>query len=402
MTEEGIKKRILFVDDEPYVLQGLKRLLRPQRHLWKMTFCGSGADALDEMKETTFDIIISDMRMPNIDGIQLLDRVKTLYPGVVRFILSGHADKEMIIRSVGPAHQFLSKPCDAALLKSAISRAFALRDLLQNDQLLDIVKDASKLPTLPELYQKLTEQLNSSTSTSHDIAGIISQDISMTAKILQLVNSAFFGLPRNIDSIDQAVSLLGVETINSVVLTAGVFDTFKESQVKAFSIRDIYSHSIATGTYASRMVKSRIKDRKIAEEAMLAGMTHDFGKLVFISTGHADWEAAFKRHKEEKRPLHELEQEMLGITHAEVGAYLLGLWAFSDEIVEAVAFHHYPSKAHTRTFGTLAALHIANAFEQKYSRKDVAPQLDREYLEAIELENALDEFEGMCQPNDEE
>jgi len=390
------KKRILFVDDEPRILEGLKRMLRSQRHDWDMHFVGSGKEALATMETDDFDIIISDMRMPGMDGVELLNKVKELYPGMVRFILSGHADKEMILQSIGPTHQFLSKPCDTEVLKSSITRTLGLRTLLKNERILRNIKDAGKLPTLPELYQKVSDKLRSATSDIKDIAEVISMDIPVTAKILQLVNSSFFGLPRQIGDVESAISLFGIDIITSVILTSGVFEEFNSSAINKFHIRDIYSHSVKTGTYASNIVKQQIKDKKMAEEARLAGMIHDFGKLVFVSTGSEEWEEAYSRHRKEKRPLHQVEQEMLGITHAEVGAYLLGVWGVSDNIVEAVAFHHRPDKGHTKSFGTMAAIYLANVFENNQCSKGIHLALDEDYINTIGMTEALPELEKVC------
>lgn len=388
--------RVLFVDDEPNVLKGLKRMLRSMRHQWDMDFSENGTEALAKMEESPFDIVVSDLRMPGIDGIELLKKVKKRYPRTVRFILSGNVDEEMIIQSVGPAHQFLSKPCDAEILKSTVSRAFALRRLLSRGKVLDVVTDPGRLPTLPELYHQFRAVLNSTTSTAADIGEVIARDVSISTKILQLVNSAFFGVPRKIDNMGQAVAYLGVETINSIVLTTGMFDRFEESRVREFGIRGIYGHSVAAGVCAGKILRSHIRNRKMAEECILAGMVHDFGKLAFITTGHEDWRAVFKRHVDENRPLHEVEQEMLGITHAEIGAYLLGVWGVSDNIVEAVAFHHRPSGGHTSTFGTLTALHLANVFEHRLSSDGPVPEVDEEYIADLGLTHDLPEIEAVC------
>ena len=111
MTDTPAKTRILFVDDEPLVLQGLQRMLRPMRNEWEMAFVESGRRALEEMATLPFQVVVSDMRMPGMNGAQFLSHVQELYPRTVRLILSGHADKDLIMKCVGTAHQFLAKPC---------------------------------------------------------------------------------------------------------------------------------------------------------------------------------------------------------------------------------------------------------------------------------------------------
>jgi HD-like signal output (HDOD) protein len=386
----------MFVDDEPKVLDGLRRMLHVMRNEWDMVFAPDADTALNLLKEQPFDVIVSDMRMPGKDGVQLLSEVKDLYPSMVRFILSGHADKALIVRSVGPTHQFLSKPCDTEVLKNTISRALALREVFHGERLIKLVKDTSSLPTLPELYQKLHNVLNSPKSSMKEVAEIISSDVAMTAKILQLVNSAFFALPTHIDSIAQAVSLLGIETINSIVFTTSVFDKFDENQATVFKIRDMYNHSIGVGTYAARIIKHQLKDQKMAEEATFAGMVHDVGKLIMIKSQNEIWQEAFKKAINQKKPLYLFEKESLGITHAEIGAYLLGLWGLSDNIVEAVAFHHEPSKSINQEFGSITAVHLANQFQGQSTNGDKDRTIDSDYITNLKLEDKLPDFEAVC------
>ncbi|MEO7650489.1 MAG: response regulator, partial [Bryobacteraceae bacterium] len=104
-------KQLLFVDDEPKVLEGLKRSLRPMREDWNMSFVTSGAEALQTLEQAPFDVIVSDMRMPVMDGAQLLNEVRQRFPQVVRIVLSGQSDKELIYQSIAATHQYLDKPC---------------------------------------------------------------------------------------------------------------------------------------------------------------------------------------------------------------------------------------------------------------------------------------------------
>jgi putative nucleotidyltransferase with HDIG domain len=397
MEKAAATKRILFVDDEPNILTGLQRLLRSHRHEWEMVFVNSAEEALARLEQETFHIIVSDLRMPRINGAQLLCKVQQRYPDVARFILSGHANTDMILQSVSAAHQFLAKPCDADKLQEAITRAFSLRDIFNSQTLLNIVRNASTLPTLPDLYNELTEALQSSNSSAERIAKIISQDVMMSAKVLQLVNSAFFGLSRKVDSIGQAVALLGAEIINNVVLTTGVFGTYDQAMVETYEIREIYAHSLRVANFSARLAKAILKDKKATEEAMLAGMLHDLGKLALINSGNEIWSQLYLNRKKETRPLHLLEREALGITHAEIGAYLLGLWGLNNQVAEAVAFHHNPIDAPTKEFGTMALLHMADVLEiNSHQRLYGFTQVDMDYLAAIGFDDRLDECAAYC------
>lgn len=392
-------KNILFVDDESLVLTGLENMLRKLRHEWDMTFVASGREALELMKQKHFDIIISDMRMPKMDGVQLLNMVKSLYPGTVRFILSGHADRDMILRSVGSTHQFLSKPCDADALKAAVSRAFSLRDLLGSEKLAHLVFDMKAIPAIPELYEKVCMILNTPDCSIAAVSKIISRDVAMTAKILQLVNSAFFGLRRRVESVEQAAALLGLDTIKSVILTANVFDKFSENEMLTFGIHDLYMHCTHVGNIAQRVAIRLQLDKKLVDETMMAGMMHDLGKIVLIRTHQDAYREIHKQARRDARALVDVEQECLGVSHAEVGAYVLGLWGMTDSIVEAVAFHHAPSHCLVQTVNVMTAVHLANVFAHSTAAVDTGPEPeipDKAYLMSLGLEERMAELSVLA------
>ncbi|MDD3051668.1 MAG: response regulator, partial [Candidatus Cloacimonetes bacterium] len=203
-------KKIIFVDDEINILQGLKRMLHSYRNEWQMSFANSGQEALEMMQKEQFDIVVSDLRMPNIDGAKLLQTVSELYPRTARIVLSGHADKEMILKVTTTAHQYLTKPCDSVAIKEVIDKIVHLREIIYDQDVINIVSRVKSIPVLPDVYLQIVNKLKDSSATLKEIGQIISKDIALTAKILQLVNSSFFGLYRKINDPIQAVSLLGI------------------------------------------------------------------------------------------------------------------------------------------------------------------------------------------------
>jgi CheY-like chemotaxis protein len=229
-------RRILFVDDEPKVLAWLERMLRSMRHEWEMEFAKSGPEALEALAARPFDVVVSDMRMPGMNGTQLLAEVMQRHPQVVRIILSGNADHETGMKSVGPAHQFLTKPCDVEVVKTTVGRACALRDLLADERLRLLVSQMQSLPSLPSLYEELVRELQLPNASLKRVGEIISKDVGMTAKILQMVNSAFFGLRREVSSIGRALTLLGLENVkrwSTLTVFAGVDEKPRELIVTA-------------------------------------------------------------------------------------------------------------------------------------------------------------------------
>ena len=400
-----MKKRILFVDDEPNVLRGLTRMLRSRREEWDMAFVGGGDEGLALMAQEPFDVVVSDMRMPGMDGAEFLAEVMRRYPNVVRLILSGHSEWELIMKSVGPAHQYLTKPCDPDQLKATVAQAFALRELLGDDHLRALVARMETLPSLPALYQRMVEALRSPDASCISVGEIVSQDPAMAAKVLQLVNSAFFGLGRHVAKPSQAVTLLGLDTIRSLVLSVHAFSELDRRQVNALSVDVLWTHSLTVGTVAKRIAQSEVDDPKLWDDALLAGLVHDIGKLVLGANLPDEYLSVRQRAASGEVTLLEAEHQVFGATHAEIGAYLLGLWALPDPIIEAVAFHHQPSRCQNRGFSPLTAVHAANCLSA--SGRDAGGRvrersLDVDYLTTLGRSDAADVWRERYTPRDEQ
>jgi HD-like signal output (HDOD) protein len=375
--------RILFVDDESRVLEGLKRMLHNMRNQWDMAFVESGEKALELLSKESFDVIISDMRMPGMNGADLLNKVMKCYPKMARFILSGRSDQHLILNCVGSAHQYLSKPCDPRKLKAALARASSLRDLLANERLAELASQLQSLPSLPTVYIQLLQEMQSPDASIAEIGRIISADIGMSAKILQLVNSAFFGLPRRVSSPAQAASLLGVETIRGMMLSIHVFSVFQQKELSAFSLTELWNHSAMVGTFARKIAKLERCDDKCLGDNYIAGLLHDIGKLVLAYTLPDQYARALEIARTDPAALAQAETETLGLTHAEIGAYLLGLWAFPDHVVEAAAYHHRPSECAVEGFSPLLAVHVADALDHELNtdnRPGTSQGLDFDYI----------------------
>jgi len=393
-------KRILFVDDEPKVLDGIKRMLRPMRREWEMTFAPGGQEALATLAERPFDIVVSDMRMPGMDGVQLLTEVMRRYPRIVRIALSGHSEREMVLRAVGPTHQYLAKPCDPQILKTAIARACALRDVLSNDALRQSISQMQSLPSLPELYVEMVEELRSTDASMKRAGEIISTDMGMTAKVLQLVNSAFFGLQRHISNVSEAAMLLGLDTLQALVLSIHVFSQYDRARAAGLCLDTLQNHSVATGTLAKRISTAEGCEAKACDHALMAGLLHDAGKLVLAANLPEQYRRMLAMVRDAATFPWVAEEQVFGTTHAEVGAYLLGLWGLPDPIVEAIAFHHRPSECVADTFTPLTAVHVANALD--HEADDAAEdrdrsRLDTDYLTGMGLAKRLSPWRELFQ-----
>jgi putative nucleotidyltransferase with HDIG domain len=393
-----MKKRVLFVDDEQNVLEGLRRTLRNMRHEWEMTFAESGEKALEILSNNVFDVVVSDMRMPGMDGCTLLTRVQKLYPHTARIILSGYSDREMILKSVRVAHQFLAKPCESENVQTTIARALALRELLADETLIRVVSRIEGLPSAPSIYQEITQELNSPNASLQKVTRIISKDVSMTAKILQLANSAFFGLSQHVNNMDRALTVLGFDTVVALVLTVQIFSAHNPS-VPGFSIPALWDHSMTTASFAKAIAKEEKQERLGLEDAFMGGLLHDIGKLVLATNLSENYRQVMLLASDTDCPLWKAEQEVFGTTHAEVGAYLMGLWGIPDGIVEAIAFHHFPSSCPARGFGPLTAVHAGNALANAKplgGKNETADSLDLDYLAGVGLSDQVLPWETVC------
>lgn len=375
-----MKRTILFVDDEPNILMGLKRMLRPMRDKWEVLFAGSGAEALEIMAKTRVDAVVSDMRMPGMDGPQLLRQVLKLYPDTIRFALSGYSDQEMVEQSIAPTHQYLTKPCDEKQLVSALELAMSARELVPNKSVLDKIARVEHLPVLPEIYTRISAELAKGEPSPKEIGDIVARDVGMSANILKLVNSAYFGLPRHIAAPQQAVIVLGINVVRSVILSLHVFSSFENMGRASFSLPMLWGHSMRTGAMARTIAQHEALPKEEADYAYIAALLHDVGKLLLEAHCPEECLRVYTEVRSNNRRVAEVEAEQLGLTHAEVGAYLLGLWGLPPQVVQAVARHHDATRAPGPLSGA-DIVHFANlldheifVFNEHYARAEPSPE----------------------------
>ncbi|ETW98212.1 MAG: hypothetical protein ETSY1_19800 [Candidatus Entotheonella factor] len=395
-----MKPHILFVDDEPNLLDGLRRMLRPMRQDWDMHFAESGPDALQIIDQQPCDVVVSDMRMPGMDGSQLLHKIRQYSPETIRFILSGHSDPSMILRAVGPTHQFLAKPCNAAELKGTLTRACRLRHLLPDPQLLRLVTSIEHLPSMPSLYHQVIGAIQEPLADLETIAELIACDMGMTAKILQIVHSAFFGLQRQLSNPIQAVETLGFETLQAIVIKAQVFVAAEDQTPHAKALQALWAHSLAIATCAREIMAVEGGDSVELNDTFSAGLLHDVGTLVLISHLPTLYDRSRELMAAKHLSVCRAERDVLGVTHAAIGAYLMGLWGLSDVIIDALAYHLQPSACPTPAWSPLAAVHIAEALVHEllpHLTVASAPRLDRDYLETLDLWEHLPIWREHCQ-----
>jgi putative nucleotidyltransferase with HDIG domain len=341
-TTTDAKKRILFVDDDPAILAGLRSLLYKDRKRWEMAFADGGTHALAEMSSQPFDVVVTDMRMPGMDGATLLNKIKDAYPATGRIMLSGHAEREAIVRALPALHQLLSKPCDVRTLRSAIERGLSAGEGAATAAMIGRI---DRLPSPAHLYAALANAIGSTSSLSQ-IAEIVKTDPALSAKFLQLVNSAYFGSGQRTSSIDHAVSLLGLERLRYITSTASVFSEV-ETSIPDAVLNQMRLHSTRTAGYAKSLVSDTPAETD-QEMVFAAGLLHDVGRIVLLEGLGESYCSS-----------------TAAATHAEVGAQLLALWGVPMNLVEIVRHHHDPLRAPATFQIAAAAVHVGDLLAQQ-------------------------------------
>ncbi len=392
---DGRRERVLFVDDEPRVLEGLRRMLRPMRDVWDMEFVGSGVEALAVVRATGVTVLITDMQMPDMDGEALLDAVTQVSPDTVRIVLTGHSDAEYLYRSANKAHQYLTKPCKSETLSRVIEQACALRNLLADEGLRRAVSRMKMVPSPPQVYRDLMRELEDSECSLQRVASVISGDLGLTASVLRFVNSAWLALNRPIKDMTEAVLILGIEAIKTLVLSSHVFGEL-DAASRSHLVLDISEHSMQVAQFSKRIATAEQADPTLASQAFTAGMMHEVGLMVLAVNEPDAVDAAFRMALIEKIPMMEAERRLLKATHAQIGAYLLGLWGLPSPIVEAVAFVGEPRASLQTSFSPLCAVHVAESLVHAAVRLRVrAPELDPLFLQHLQLRHRLDTWSEL-------
>jgi HD-like signal output (HDOD) protein len=390
-------RRVLFVDDEPNVLNGMRRMLSGRREDWRMTFAGGGPEALDLLRRTPFDVIVSDMRMPGMDGAALLESVRREFPRMLRLILTGQPGDETTLNSSGVAHNYLYKPCDPAKLQMIVERAFALKDNLQDPATRRLVMGFARRPTLPPWHGELVSALGQHGVPTERVAEILGRDETAARRIVEIVNRPCFS-PRNpVATLTQALGVLGHRVAKALFLAVHLLAEYPvegEGRLAARAVR-LHSHNVAD---QARTLARHVRRMKLMDEAFISGLLHDVGRLALLANLPDDYIRVLKTAREKRLPFWKAEQEAFGTTHAAVGALIASEWEFPERILEVTAFHHEPARCVTLEFDSLTAVHVADALDCERAEGEFSdPEtLDREYLARIKMAGHEEEWRALC------
>lgn len=356
---DAMPTNILLVNDVSSEIKLLNKTARRFDSDWNYFNAESYEELYAILEKEKIDVMICGLNMERMDGAQLLQKVRENYPNIIRIALTENVDSSQSLNSARLAHQILIMSSNAKSLKDKIAETIYLRRFVKNQEVLKIVNGLEQLPSLPDLYLNLEEEISKPNISVRNVGHIISKDITMTAKILHMVNSAFFRIPQKISDPVQAINYLGLEVVKSLVLFAKVFSSCQNKAVD-FSINELWNHSLKVALYSRDYLQLETQNKKAADEAYIAGLLHDLGKLVFLEVpGYLENVRELVDH--ENYNWQQAEYELYQTSHAELGAYILGLWGLPDFIVEGVAFHHDPPKA-KRSITASDAVYIANSF----------------------------------------
>jgi HD-like signal output (HDOD) protein/CheY-like chemotaxis protein len=393
---------VLFVDDDERVLRGIRRTMRTTHPDWDMSFAGDSEEALEQLEKTGADVIVSDAQMPGVDGLALLQLVRMRYPETARIMLTGQVKKEQTYEAVGLVHQFLAKPVPPTELQAAIDRALHLRALLDNHTLRSVVSRMRALPSQPDVYTRLMRAVRSEDVGLDEIASIVEENPSVAARVLQLVNSAFFGLPRPTASIKEAVVFIGTKTLRTLVLSVEAFrDLELGSAANGLNPDALQEHAVTTARIAAEIVSAEDK-----EVAYSAGLLHSIGVLVLASQLSEEWERIVSEARESQRSLLDVERLVLGVDHGQIAAALLSLWGLPHDVIEAVAQHLNPAPVAGFGGKLVGVTHVASRLADEtcapYLAGVVSTPIDRDYLVADGSDSSLDDWRYLAEQIGEE
>ncbi|GAB4137911.1 HDOD domain-containing protein [Thermopirellula anaerolimosa] len=391
-------KRIYFVDDEPRVVDGLRRMLRSQRDEWEMSFFHSGQAALEAMAEREPDIVVSDMRMPGMNGAELLDEVRRRHPGTVRLILSGQCDRSAVLDAAGPAHQFLSKPCSAEVLRNTISRIFDVQDQLANAEVRTAVSRLEALPVAANRLRIISDVLSQPEISEAELIRLVTDDSTLFTKCLQLVGSGFLGTQHAVSDPAEIVPALGADTFRSLVFEKRIFPALPEEPILETAADLFQKMSRATAETARRIAAEETDDERTVRLAEMGGRLARIGVAVLAVIDPAKYVQIWRLSVRQKISRIELEIQFFGVHRADVGAYLLGLWGLSPQLVEIVRNASCPRRAPDRTFSALTAVHAACVLVDQAMSEMLHPNhpLDALYLQDVGVISRIDRWQQIA------
>jgi putative nucleotidyltransferase with HDIG domain len=386
--------QILFVDDEPLMREFYRMVGTMLGPDYFVHTASSGKEGLEFLKRSSVDIVVSDLVMPEMNGQEFMAAVAQAHPESMRIVISAHEDQLTVAQCLMFGHRYFSKPFDLKNLSGLLRRICHLKHQVGSEKLRKVVSGLGALPTPPQIYVRLSKAVGSAFTSLEEIGEIVQEDPGLTVKLLQIANSAYFGNMRQIMTPMDALQVVGLEILRALVLCIHAFKFYQDKNFKSISAAELWNHSMNTATAARKLARYENLTTPACEEAFVSGLLHDIGKLVLAANADAEYQQVMERSRNEGTPVDQVEWEMFGATHAQIGAYLLGLWGLPEPIVNTVELHHSLDLHANTGFTPAAALHIAQFLERSPNR---ISQLDTRFLRQIGVENRVSEWERVLQ-----
>lgn len=394
---QSAKIRVLFVDDKQRELKALEEIFEAKRENWEMTFCDGGKHALEYLSKNGCDVLVTAMEMPQVGGYDLLKKVKEEHPEIIRIVLSGYAQTDLALKTLMITHQYLHKPCVPEMLIDTIDRAYRLRNLVKSEKVASLVSGLETVPSIPGMYQEITEAVSSVDTPIDKIERIVEKDMGMATKILQVANSAYFGVSHHVTNLGEAISVLGFDVIRSLVLGAGIFQQIPKEVSRILPVDALWSHVLFTSLFAKKIAEDSGSNASTVDYCFMAGLLSKVGMVVLASNFPEKYREVLEVVRKEGCLLHVAEERVLGADHASVGGHLLSVWGMPDPIIEGVAYYAYPNACVNHMFLPMTAVHVANRLARNINGSgewDPQYEIDMIYLKKLCLDGKLKEWES--------
>ncbi len=355
--------QIALIDADSGLLKQQAELLGKARPDWQIHTAESAADAFSLIENNDICVVVTEAQLPDMQGFEFLEQVKTYDPNIIRCTLSADLASEIILECARVHHRFLAKPIEADSLAAAIDSSLDLRTLLADEQLSTYMHDVDSLPAIPTLYDELIKELASNNSSLVKVAEIIEGDAGLTLTVLKVVNSAYCGLTQQVESVSQAISLLGASFIKNITLTSKVFSKFDGDKFTLRKLTALNTQALKVGALTNQFARYAKVSKSTVNHCQIAGMMSNVGDLVALTK------------KTDEAPSEDMSSHLLG-------AYLMRVWMMPDAVTEALALQHEPIGENSGQVTPRVVLHSVMYLQEHY--KDTsdmeARQLCSDYL----------------------
>lgn len=373
---------ILCVSDDERLLDDLRRALDNQADVWDLRFVGSAA-AVQLLADGVGDAVVTKLGTPGAGGLSLLEHAHSSYPAVARLVLTGTAGGTVVVDAVGPARQ-LSKPCTPETLPAALELVLDLRRLVESEQLRSLFGGLDSFAKPPHIYSQLVALSRDPSTTADDVIGLVQQDVGLSAEVLRLVNSAFYGQSAKVKSVQWAVVLLGLDTLKALAVAGVVFKPDK-SLPPDLDGEELAARSVRRSVIAQRIAHREHWDADTTSDVALAALLSELGLLAFASADPHRW--ARWGGLSQQLPPAQAQREVFGVTVGQASAYVLGLWGFPPGVLAAVAAQPVElGDPMSVSLASPAALAVAYAHEKVHGQAELSGFCRTGYLDDHRLE----------------